>query len=96
VAAILFFDQSTESDWTTKCNSASGSATIVNMLATASSNMSSGAVRQANFDCTTPAGQLFQTISGSNCAASGGQMAPIFKTSFGQLATGTRFIQLPP
>ena len=98
VATVFFIDQSTESDWTTKCSSASGSATIVNTLATASSSMSSGAVSKANFDCTTPAGQSAQNTSGSNffCAASGGQMAPIFKTAFGQLASGTRFIQLPP
>ena len=55
-------------------------------------------VVKVSFVRTTPAGQLTQITSGCNffCAASGGQIAPIFKTAFGQLSTGIKSIQLPP
>jgi hypothetical protein len=82
---------------TTKCSSASGSATLVATLAAAASPAPSGAASTANNDCTTVAGRNLENTDGDYffCAASGTNMAPIFKTALGQLAKGVKFIQLP-
>ena len=81
----------------TKCSSASGSATLVATLAAAASPASSGAASAADNDCTTTAGMTAENADGDYffCAASGTSMAPIFKTAFGQLAKGIKFLQLP-
>jgi hypothetical protein len=82
---------------TTKCSTASGSATLVATLAAAASPAPSGAASTANNDCTTVAGRNLENADGDYffCAASGTNMAPIFKTALGQLAKGIKFIQLP-
>jgi hypothetical protein len=80
-----------------KCSTASGSAKVVDALAAAASPIASGAASAANFDCATLAGRNSENADGDFffCAATGTDMAAIFKTALGQLAKGIRMMQLP-
>jgi hypothetical protein len=82
---------------TDKCSGASGSAKLVDKLAAAASPAASGAASAANFDCGTLAGRNSENADGDFffCAASGTDMAVIFKTAFVQIANGIRLIALP-
>jgi len=84
-------------DSTDKCSTAGGSAWLVDTLAAAASPAPSGAASTANFDCSTTAGQNSENADGDFffCAGTGTDMAPIFKTAFGQIAIGIKMIALP-
>ena len=81
----------------TTCNG-SGSSKVADVLAAAASPAPSGAVSTSNHnDCAATADQTAENTDGDYffCAASGTDMAAIFKTAFGQLAVGTRLLRLP-
>jgi hypothetical protein len=80
-----------------KSSSAGGSVWLVDRLAAAASPASSGAASAANYDCATTAGSNSENADGDFflCAASGTDMAAIFKTAFVQIANGIRLIALP-
>ena len=81
----------------TTCNG-SGSSKVADVLAAAASPALSGAASTSNHnDCASTADQTAENTDGDYffCAASGTDMAAIFKTAFGQLAVGTRLLQLP-
>ena len=82
---------------TNKCSTMTGSAKLVDTLAVAASPTASGAVSAANFDCGTTAGRNSENADGDFffCAATGTDMAAIFKTAFVQIANGIRLIRLP-
>lgn len=80
----------------TKCNG-SGSSNVSDVLAAAASPAPSGAASAANFDCGTSGGRDSENTDGDYffCAATGTDMAAIFKTAFVQIAKGIRLIELP-
>jgi hypothetical protein len=80
-----------------KCSSATGTAWLVDTLAAAASPAASGAASTANFDCSTLTGRNSENADGDFffCAATGTDMAAIFKTAFTQIASGIRMIALP-
>lgn len=82
---------------TNKCSTMTGSAKLVDTLAAAASPTASGAASAANFDCGTTAGRNSENADGDFffCAATGTDMAAIFKTAFVQIANGIRLIRLP-
>lgn len=83
---------------TDTCSGAGGSAKLVDVMASAASNAPGGGASTASNNCSTPAFRTTENGDGDYffCAATGTDMAAIFKTAFGQLAKGIRLIQLPP
>lgn len=86
-----------------KCNRPSsgsgiGSGTPVrNVLAAAASpNPATGAASDAS-DCSTTSGRAAENTDGDFffCAASGAEMAPLFKTAISQVTSSIRLLQLP-
>jgi hypothetical protein len=82
---------------TTKCSSSAGSPTVASKLADAASPKAPGVPSVANTDCSTAAGRTAENADGDFffCGASGDDLAPLFKTAFGQLTTGIRLLTLP-
>ena len=81
----------------TTCNG-SGSSKVADVLAAAASPAPSGAVSTSNHnDCAATADQTAENTDGDYffCAASGTDMAAIFKTAFTQISVGIRLIRLP-
>lgn len=81
-----------------KCGG-SGSARLDQTLAAAASDSSTGVHSAVGTnDCDTRAGRNAENSDRDYffCAGTGTDMAAIFVTAFGQLATGIRLIQLPP
>jgi hypothetical protein len=81
----------------TKCSGLSGSVKLVDRLAAAASNASTGAASAADFDCSTVPGRNSENGDGDYffCAATGTDMKKIFVTAFTQIANGIRMIALP-
>lgn len=72
-------------------------ANVTNVLAEAASPTTGGVASANNTDCSTVAGRTAENSDGDYffCAASGTDMAPIFKTALSQAGAGIRLIRLP-
>jgi hypothetical protein len=70
---------------------------VTDALAAAASPIAPGVPSTAQNACADSTQQGVENADGDYffCAASGTVMAPIFKTAFGQLAKGIKFVQLP-
>jgi hypothetical protein len=79
-----------------RCNGGS-TEKVIDVLAQVASAKSPGVPSSANYDCSTTSGQASENSDGDYlfCAADGTDMAGLFRTAFGQLASGVRFIKLP-
>ncbi len=82
------------------CDGTSGSTsspTVASQLAAAASPRSPGVPSLADNDCTTAGGRAAENADGDFffCGASGDDLAPLFKTAFGQIAGKIRLLNLP-
>lgn len=70
---------------------------VTGVLADVASPTSAGAASTNNTDCGTTAGRAAENADGDYffCAASGTDMAPIFKTALSQASAGIKLIRLP-
>jgi hypothetical protein len=70
---------------------------VTGVLASVASPTSSGLASSNNNDCGTTAGRATENSDGDYffCAASGTDMAPIFKTALSQASAGIKLIRLP-
>ncbi|HET6153181.1 MAG TPA: TadE/TadG family type IV pilus assembly protein [Marmoricola sp.] len=70
---------------------------VTDVLASVASPVSGGAASTNNNNCGTAAGRAAENSDGDYffCAASGTDMAPIFKTALSQTGSGIKLIQLP-
>ncbi|WP_209714495.1 TadE/TadG family type IV pilus assembly protein [Marmoricola sp. OAE513] len=77
--------------------SAPSGANVSSVLADVASPTSTGAPSTNNSDCGTTAGRTAENTDGDYffCAASGTDMAPIFKTALSQAGSGIKLIRLP-
>ena len=81
---------------TTKHVTGSGAASVLNVLAQAASSKE-GVAASASNSCSTDALRATENADGDYffCAATGTQMAPIFKTALSQVSKGIKLIRMP-
>lgn len=74
-----------------------GGEQVTGVLAGIASPVTGGAASTNDKDCSTTAGRASENSDGDYffCAASGTDMAPIFKTALSQASAGIRLIRLP-
>ncbi|MFL6061418.1 MAG: TadE/TadG family type IV pilus assembly protein [Marmoricola sp.] len=70
---------------------------VTNVLAASASPVAGGAASANNNDCSTTTGRNAENSDGDYffCAASGTDMAPIFKTALSQASSGIKLMRLP-
>lgn len=70
---------------------------VTNVLAASASPVAGGAASANNNDCSTTTGRAAENSDGDYffCAASGTDMAPIFKTALSQASSGIKLMRLP-
>ncbi|MGA8209189.1 MAG: hypothetical protein WB798_03435 [Nocardioidaceae bacterium] len=82
---------------TKTCDTTTGSPTVASKLAAAASPKAPGVPSLADTDCSTVAGRTAENNDGDFffCGASGDDLAPLFKTAFGQIEGRIRLLALP-